>query len=73
MLSYCLKCQKNTESVNPRVSATSNGRTKISSKCSICGRKKSKFMKNQEPKVLLSSLGLKTTLSKIPLLCHVLF
>ena len=56
MLSYCLKCKKNTESVNPRVSAT-----------------KSKFIKNQEAKGLLSSLGLKTPLSKIPLLVDVLF
>ena len=65
MLSYCLKCKKNTESVNPRVSATSNGRTMILSKCAICGSKESKG--------LLSSLGLKTQLSKIPLLCDVLF
>ena len=73
MLSYCLKCKKNTESVNLRVSATSNGRTMILSKCAIYGRKKSKFIKNQEAKGLLSSLGLKTHLSKIPLLGDVLF
>ena len=55
MLSYCLKCKKkkNTESINPRVSATSNGRTMILSKCAICGSKKSKFLKNQEAKGLL--------------------
>ena len=67
MLSYCLKCKKNTDSVHPRVSATSNGRTIILSKCAICGSQKSKFIKNQEAKRLLSSLGLKTPLSKIPL------
>ena len=72
MLSYCLKCKENTESVNPRVSATSNGRT-ILSKCAICGSKKSKFIKNQEAKGLLSSLGLKTPLRKMPLLGDVLF
>ena len=72
MLSYCLKCRKNTASVNPRVSASSDGRTMILSKCAICGSKKSKF-KNQEAKGLLSSLGLKTPLSKIPLLGDVLF
>ena len=65
--------QKNTESVNPRVSATSNGRTMILSKCAICGSKKSKFIKNQEAKALLGSLDLKTPLSKIPLLADVLF
>ena len=60
--------QKNTESINPRVSATSNGRTMILSKCAICNSKKSKFIKNQEAKGLLSSLGIRTPLSKIPLL-----
>ena len=59
------KKKKKLLSVNPRVSATSNGR--------ICGSKKSKFIKNQEAKGLLSSLGLKTPLSKIPLLGDVLF
>ena len=73
MLSYCLKWKKNTESVNPTVSATNNGRTMILSKCTICGSKKSKFIKNQGAKGLLSSLGLKTPLCKIPLLGDVLF
>ena len=73
MLSYFFKCKKNTESVNPSVSTTSNDRTMILSKCAICGSKKSKFMKNQEAQGLLSSLGLKTTLSKIPLVGDVLF
>ena len=67
------KKKKNTESVNPRVSATSNGRTMILSMCAICGSKKSKFIKIQEAKRLLSSLGLKAPLRKIPLLGDVLF
>ena len=68
ILSYCLKCKKNIyiESINIRVSATSNGRTMILSKCAICGSKKSKFIKNQETKGLFSSLGIRTPLSKIP-------
>ena len=70
---YCLKCKKNIESINPRISATSNGRTMILSKCAICGSKKSKFIKNQEAKGLLSSLGIRTPVSKIPLLGDVLF
>ena len=41
MLSYCLKCKKNTESIDPKVS--SNGRTMILSKCVICGSKKLKI------------------------------
>ena len=68
MLSYCLKCRKNTESKNPEVVKTKNGRIMLLSKCSVCNRKKSKFLKEQEGKRLLSSLGLKTTLSQIPLL-----
>ena len=73
MLPYCLKWKKNAEGINPRVSATSNGRTVILSKCAICGSKKSKFIKKQEAKGLLSSLGIRTTLSKVPLLGDVLF
>ena len=73
MLPYCLKCKKNTESINPTVSGTSNGRTMILSKCAICGSKKSKLIKNQESKGLLSSLSLRKPLSKIPLLGDVLF
>ena len=65
--------QKNTESIDPKVSAASNGRTMILSKCATCGRKKSKFIKKQEPKELLSNLGIRTPLSKIPLLDDVLF
>ena len=46
MLSYCLKCKKkNTESVNPKVSKTTNGKAIILSTCAICGSKKSKFIK----------------------------
>ena len=73
MLSYCLKCRKNTESINPKVSATSNGKTMILSKCAICGSKKSKFIKKQEAKGRLSNLGIRTPLSKIPILEDALF
>ena len=73
MLSYFLKCKTNTGSVNPKISATSNGKTMILSKCDICGSKKSKFIKKQEAKGLLSNLGIRTPLSKIPILGDVLF
>ena len=68
MLPYCLKRKKNTESVNPRVSTTSNGRTMILSKCAIRGSKKSKFIKNQEAKGLLNSMCIRIFLSEIPVL-----
>ena len=44
MLPYCLECKRNTESIDPKVSASSNGRTMILSKCAICGSKKPKFI-----------------------------
>ena len=64
--------KKNTESIDPKFSATSNGRAMILSKCPICGSKKSKFVKKQEAKGLLSNLGIRIPLSKIPLLGDVL-
>ena len=71
--SYCLKCRKDTENINRRVSNTSNGKTIILSKCAICGSKKSRFIKNQEAKGLLINLGITTPLSKAPILGDVLF
>ena len=73
MKSYCLKCKKYTENIDPKVSGTSNGKIMILSKCAICGSKKSKFIKQQEAKGLLSKLGIKTPLSKIPILGDILF
>ena len=73
MKSCCLKCRKNTENINARVSKTSNGRTMILSKCAIFDSKKSKFIKNQEEKGLLSNLGVRTLLSKVPILGDILF
>ena len=58
MLSYCLKCKKNTESINLKVSKTTNGKAMILSTCAICGSKISKFIREQEAKGLLSNLGL---------------
>ena len=65
--------QKNTENITPVFLKTSNGRTMILSKCAICGAEKSRFIKKQEAKGLLSNLGIRTPLSKIPLLGDVLF
>ena len=73
MKSFCLKCKKDTENINLRVSNTSNSRKTILSKCAICDSKKSSFIKNQEAKGLLSNLGIKTTLSKVPILGDILF
>ena len=45
----------------------------VLSKCTICGCEKSRFIKNQEGKGLLSNLGIKTPLSKVPILGDILF
>ena len=71
--SYCLKCRKNTENINPRISKTSNGKIMLLSKYAICDSKKSRFIKNQEAKGLLSNLGVRTPLSKVPILGDILF
>ena len=73
MKSYSLKSRKNTENINPKVSKTSNGRTMVLSKGAICESKKSRFIKNQEAKGLLNNLGVRTPLSKVPILGDILF
>ena len=73
MESCCLKCKKHTKNIDPQVSSASNGKFMISSKCAICGSKKSKFINKQEASRLLSKLSIKTPLSKITILGDVLF
>ena len=72
MKTYCMKCRKGTENIDPKIFRTKNNRSVMQSKCSVCGIKKSIFVKEQEAKALLGNLGIKTPLSKIPLL-NVLF
>ena len=73
MESYCLKCKKYTKNVNPRVSSTSSAKMVILSKCAVYNNKKSKFIKKQDAKGLLSKLGIKTPLSNVPVLGDILF
>ena len=56
MLSYCLKCRKNTESKNRKVVRTKNGTLMFLSKCAVRYSKKSKFIREQEAIVLLSKI-----------------
>ena len=72
MKSYCLKCRKDTENINPWISGTSNGKTVILSKCTTCSSKNSRFIKKQEARGLLSNLGLRTPLSKVQILGDIL-
>ena len=67
-----VKCRKDTENIDPKMVTKKYIRLAVQSKCSVCGIKKSRFVKEQEAKGLLSNLGIKTPLSKIPLL-NVLF
>ena len=73
MKSYCLKCRQDTENINPKVLKTSNGRTMLLLNCAICSSKKLRFIKNQVAKGLLSNLGIRTPLSKVPILGDILF
>ena len=72
MKTYCLKCKKDTENIDPKIFKTKNNRLIMQLKCSVCKNEKSQFVKEQDAKVLLSNLGIKTPLSKIPSL-NVLF
>ena len=73
MLTYCVKCRKNTENLDSNIFKAKNNRIIMLSKSSVCGITKSRFVKEQEAKELLSSLDLKTPLNKIPLLGDILF
>ena len=72
MKTYCVKYRKDTGNIDPKIVKTKNDRLVMQSKCSVGRIKKSRFVKKQEAKDLLSNLGIKTPLSKIPLL-NVLF
>ena len=73
MESYCLNCKKLTKNINPQVSSSSKGKFMVLSKCAICGSRKSKFINKQEVKELFHNLGIKTPLSKLPVLGDILF
>ena len=72
MKTYCVKCRKNTENLNSKNFKTKHNTLIMQSKCTDCGIKKTRFVKEQEVKRLLSNLRIKTPLSKIPLL-YILF
>ena len=63
-----MKCGRDIENIDPKTIGTENNRLIMQSKCTVCGIRKSRFVKEQEAKGLWSNLGIKTPLSKIPLL-----
>ena len=68
-----MKCRKNRESKNPKVARTKNERMMLLLKYAVCDSKKPKIIKQQKASGLLSSLGIKTPLSKIPLVGPLFF
>ena len=73
MKTYCVKRKKDTENLDSKKFRTKNNRLIMQSKCNDCKNKKSRFIKEQEVEGLLSNLGIRTQLSKIPILGDVLF
>ena len=73
MKTYCLKCKKDTENLDSNCFRTKNNRIIMQSKCNDCGNKKSRFMKEQEAKGLLSTLGIRTPFSKLLILGDISF
>ena len=69
---YCLACRKYTKNINPKIVKNRQNRLMIQSNCPSCGSRKSRFIKEQQAMGVLSNLGIKTPLSKVPLL-NILF
>ena len=69
---YCVKCKRDTENIDPKIVRTKNKRLIMQSQCTDCRNKKSRFIKEQEAKGILTELGIKTPLSNVPLL-NILF
>ena len=65
MKTYCVKCKKDTGNTDPKIFKAKNNRLIMQSKCSVCKNEKSRFVKEQDAKGLLSNLAIKTLLSKI--------
>ena len=69
---YCLSCREYIKNTDPRIVKSKNKKSMVQSNCAICGSKKPRFIKEQQAKGLLSNLGIKTPLNKVPLL-NILF
>ena len=69
---YCLSCRKYTKNINRRIVTNKHNRSMIQSNCGICNSKQFRFIKERQASGLLSNLGTKTPLNKVPLL-NILF
>ena len=63
---YCIVDKKKTGNLDPTIAQTKNGRYILASKCPVCGKNKTRFIKKQEASGLLSMLGIKTPLANVP-------
>ena len=73
MFLYCLECSEKTDSKNLRAVKTKNRRMMVLWNCAVSGSKKLRFVKKQETSEILRNLGLRISLSKIPLVGPILF
>ena len=69
---YCLSCRKYNKNTNPSIVRNKHNRPMTQTNCTICNSKKSRFIKEHQASGLLSNLGIKTSLNKVPLL-NILF
>ena len=65
---YCLVCRDYAKNNNPKIVRNRQNRLMIQSNCANCDSKKPRFIKEQQAMGILSNLGIKTPLSKVPLL-----
>ena len=63
---YCIVDKRKTGNLDPQVVQTKNGRYMLKSKCTVCGKTKTRFIKQQEASGLLSMLGINTPLARVP-------
>ena len=72
MKTFPMTCERDSKNIDSKMVRTKNNRLVMQSKFPVYIIKKSRFVKEQEAKILLSQLGIKKPSSKIPLL-NVLF
>ena len=72
MLSYCLECRKNTENINPKISLVMVNQWYYQTVLYVAVKNQN-LSRKEGADGLLSSLGIKTTLNKIPLVGPCLF
>ena len=73
METYFVTCNKNAANQCSRVRRAKQNRLILLSSCTICGKEKSKFIKNEEAGEILNQLGIRHPSSNIPLIGDIFF